>query len=218
MERVDMEDAMNRQTLSRLIVAVALVGGLATPVLAGPPLVCFPFEIGPAASLPWSTGTSHYRGMLPTYDVTRLSSDTIALLTPSTPIVVRMETLRRAALYASANERTARTLLDSLLARAKASPSSEASLAEFDLGYLIETYRQLSPFAPFASALVKDLDGYGMVCRCLDARHGDPAIAFAAALITAGRGAYADHVRMARAGASTDVLLAKNIDHVDSRQ
>jgi hypothetical protein len=209
---------MIRPTLARLTLSGALICALASPALAGPPLVCFPFDIGSSASLPWNTTTTSYRGMLPTYDVTRLSADTIALLTPATPVIVRMETLRRAALYASANERTARTLLDSLVARAKASTSTQVTLAEFDLGYLIETYRQLAPIAPLAANIVKDLDGYGMVTRSLDSRHGDPAIAFAAALITSGRGAYTDHVRMARAGASTDVLLAKNIEHVGSRQ
>jgi hypothetical protein len=208
---------MIRHTLARLTLCGALIAGLASPALAGPPLVCFPFEIGTAASLPWNTSTTSYRGMLPTYDVSRLSADTIALLTPSTPIVVRMETLRRAALYASANEGTARTLLDRLLARAKASTSNEASLAEFDLGYLIETYRQLSPLAPFTGAIVTDLDGYGMVSRSLNARHGDPAIAFAAALIAVdGKSvAHAEHVRMAKAGAPADMLLARNIDHVE---
>jgi hypothetical protein len=209
---------MIRHTLARLIFCGALVAGLASPALAGPPLVCFPFDIGTAASLPWDSSSGGFKGMRSDYDLDRLNRDTIALLTPSTPILVRMETLRRAALYASANQRTARTLLDQLLARAKASTSAGASLAEFDLGYLIETYRQLGPIAPFAGDIVKDLDGYGMVRRSLDARHGDPAIAFAAALITSGRGAYADHVRMARAGAGTDVLLAKNIEHVASRQ
>jgi len=209
---------MIRHTLARLTLCGALIAGLASPALAGPPLVCFPFDIGTATSLPWNSSSGSYKGMRSDYDLERLNRDTIALLTPSTPVLVRMETLRRAALYASANERTARGLLDSLLARAKASTDSKTSLAEFDLGYLIETYRQLEPIAPFAGAIVKDIDGYGMVSRSLDARHGDPAIAFAAALITSGRGKYGDHVRMARAGASTDMLLAKNIDHVGSKQ
>jgi hypothetical protein len=211
------EDDMTRhRALSTLIGAALMVAGLARPALAGPPLVCFPFEIGTAASLPWNTSTTSYRGMLPTYDLTRLSGDTIALLIPSTPVIARMETLRRAALYASANQATARALLNTLLARAKASTTTaDASLAEFDFGYLIETYRQLAPIAPFAATLVKDLDGYGMVRRSLDTRQGDPAMAFAAALITSGdKGLHADHVRMAKAGTSTDMLLARNIDHV----
>jgi hypothetical protein len=211
-----LEDAMIRHALARLTLCGALIAGLASPVLAGPPLVCFPFEIGRAVSLPWNTSTASYRGMLPTYDVTRLSTDTVALLTPSTPILVRMETLRRAALYASADAAVAHGLLDTM--RYRAERLQAEPLASFDAGYLIETYRQIAPIAPDLGKIAGDLDGYSLVIHSLDARHGDPAIAFAAALITSGRGAYADHVRMARAGASTDVLLAKNIDHVASRQ
>ncbi len=156
---------MIRHTLARLTLCGALIAGLASPALAGPPLVCFPFDIGTATSLPWNSSSGSFKGMRSDYDLDRLNRDTIALLTPSTPVLVRMETLRRAALYASANERTARALLDSLLARAKASTSSEASLAEFDLGYLIETYRQLGPFAPFAA---RHREGHRRV------RHGEP--------------------------------------------
>src|SRR6185436_10451411 len=65
---------------------------------AGPPLLCHPFEIGKAASLPW-TGPE-WQGMKATYDINRLVDDTTALLTPQTPVLVRMETLRRAAVYA----------------------------------------------------------------------------------------------------------------------
>ena len=156
---------MIRHTIARLTFCGALIAGLASPALAGPPLVCFPFDIGTATSLPWNSSSGSFKGMRSDYDLDRLNRDTIALLTPSTPVLVRMETLRRAALYASANERTARALLDSLLARAKASTTGEATLAEFDLGYLIETYRQLGPIAPFAAVIVKDLDGV---------RHGEP--------------------------------------------
>ena len=208
---------MIRHTLARLTLSGALIAGLASPALAGPPLVCFPFDIGTATSLPWNSSSGSFRGMLSDYDLDRLNRDTIALLTPSTPVLVRMETLRRAALYASADTRIAHGLLDTLRARAERS-GADSALARFDAGYLIETYRQLAPFTPAMGRIAGDLDGYKLVTESLDARHGDPAIAFAAALITSGHGAYADHVRMARAGASTDMLLAKNIDHVSSRQ
>jgi hypothetical protein len=210
------EDEMTRyRSISRLILAAVVVLGVTRPALAGPPLVCFPFEIGTAASLPWTTG-ANYKGMRPDYDVSRLSADTIALLTPSTPVIVRMETLRRAALYGTTNEQAARALLDALVARAKASNrGSDATLAEFDAGYLIETFRQTAPIASHTAAMVKDLDGYTMVRHSLDARHGDPAVAFAAALITSGgKGDHAEHVRVAKAGANADMLLARNIDHV----
>lgn len=204
---------MTRHRALSVLMGFALVGGVSSPALAGPPLVCFPFEIGTSASLPWNPTAGSYKGMRSDYDVSRLNRDTIALLTPSTPIVVRMETLRRAALYASTDVAVAHGLLDTIRARADHSGASDA-LARFDAGYLIETYKQIAPIAPSLGQMAADLDGYALVTASLEARHGDPAIAFAAALITSGRGAYAEHVRMARAGTSADLLLAKNIDHV----
>src|SRR3954468_707412 len=78
------------------------VAGLAQPAFAGPPLLCHAFDIGAANSLPWTTtaGAAWYEGQAG-YDLQRLSTDTEALLTPSTPVIERMETLRRAAIYAS---------------------------------------------------------------------------------------------------------------------
>lgn len=198
---------------SVLMGCFVVIAGAASPALAGPPLVCFPFEIGGATSLPWNASSSGYQGMRADYDLTRLNRDTIALLTPSTPVIVRMETLRRAALYASADAAIAHGLLDTIRARADHSNASDA-LARFDAGYLIETYKQIAPIAPALGRMAADLDGYKLVTASLDARHGDPAVAFAAALIASGHGAYADHVRMARAGTGSDLLLAKNIDHV----
>ncbi len=64
------------------------------------------FDIGTASSLPWNVGPD-WKGMLDTYDRSHLTTDTLALLTETTPIVVRMETLRRAALYATTDKRAA---------------------------------------------------------------------------------------------------------------
>jgi hypothetical protein len=191
---------------------------VATPALAGPPLVCFPFDIGTQTSLPWN-GTGGWEGSRPDYDTSRLTGDTIALLTPQTPIIVRMETLRRAAIYATKDARAARGLLDALLARAKSASgtgSAEAALAEFDAGYLIATYRQTTFRSSTTGDLVANLDGYKLVQHALAARNGDPAIAFAAAIMSMGPRTpdYAAHVKQARAGASADLLLARNIDHL----
>ena len=38
---------------TRPLLVLALVAFVASPALAGPPLLCFPFNIGPATSLPW---------------------------------------------------------------------------------------------------------------------------------------------------------------------
>jgi NADPH-dependent 2,4-dienoyl-CoA reductase/sulfur reductase-like enzyme len=201
-----------RRTLQVSVAAVAIIG-LAGPALAGPPLVCFPFDIGTAASLPWNTESGSFKGMRPDYDRSRLNGDTLALLTPSTPIVVRMETLRRAALYAAGDATLGHGLLG--LLRARAAHHAADALARFDAGYLIETYRQMAPLAPEMARMVADVDGYAMVIQSLEARQGDPAMAFAAALMTlGGKPLHEAHVRAARAGAATDVLLARNLDHV----
>jgi len=55
------------------------------PAFAGPPLVCFPFDIGHARSLPIvSTG---YGAIDPVYDASRLTADTLDLLDPRSPVV-----------------------------------------------------------------------------------------------------------------------------------
>ena len=130
-----------------------------------------------------------------------------------------METLRRAAIYATKDPQAARALLDALVARAKAASRGgppETALAEFDAGYLIETYRQATFASSPTPALVAHLDGYTLVTHAMAARNGDPAIALAAALMTVGprKADYQGHVTRARAGAAADRLLARNMDHL----
>lgn len=202
---------------TRPLLALALVAFVASPALAGPPLLCFPFEIGPATSLPWDKDNNQWKGMRTDYDVSHLTTDTVALLTPTTPIVVRMETLRRAALYATKDDKVAHGLVDTLVVRAKKSANAapaEAALAEFDAGYLIETLKQTTYFAPSTASIVETKDGYAMVQHSLTLRNNDPSIAFAAALMTWGKADHNAHVQRAKAGATADMLLAKNIDHV----
>ena len=203
---------------TRPLLVLALVAFVASPALAGPPLLCFPFNIGPATSLPWENDNNQWKGMRTDYDVSHLTADTVALLTPTTPIVVRMETLRRAALYATKDDQVAHGLVDTLVFRAKKSANAapaEAALAEFDAGYLIETLKQTTYFAPSTASIVETKDGYAMVQHSLTLRNNDPSIAFAAALMTWGKADHNAHVQRAKAGATADMLLAKNIDHVN---
>jgi hypothetical protein len=206
---------MRNLPIVRTLVPVAFVLTTALPVLAGPPLVCFPFDIGTAASLPWDAQGHAWKGMRADYDVTNLTKETVRLLAPATPVIVRMETLRRAALYATKNQHVAGALLETLLNRAKTAP--EDPLATFDAGYLAETYKQLQPIAPFTAALAASVDGYALVNKSLTARPRDPALEFAAAVITMDgrRGAYDEHVRIARAGAAGDQLLARNVGQLE---
>lgn len=203
---------------SPLVVAFAFaLVALASPAFAGPPLLCHPFDIGSAPSLPWGTGGGWLLER-PDYDLTHLTADTTALLTPAQPVVVRMETLRRAAIYASRDRSVAADLLSRFTARTR----SGDALAWFDAAYLTETLRQIGSLGPSGSfgehsaqiaALVKDVDGPGMLAKALLLQPDDPAFEFAAALVNAGkdRALYLEHARLAQAGAARDALVARNI-------
>jgi hypothetical protein len=156
---------------------------IARPALAGPPLLCFPFDIGMARTLPM--GTSGWKATDPTYNVAHLVDDTLALLTPQTPVLVRMETLRRATIYASTNPTTATALLNALQARA-AVPDAHAALAVFDFGYLVETYREAKPIFTSLVAAIDGIDGYQLVLKA-QAMQRDDTMARAATLIVGGQ-------------------------------
>jgi len=134
----------------------------AGPVLAGPPLLCHPFDIGAARSLPMGSGG--WRATDPAYNISHLVDDTLALLTPQTPILVRMETIRRATIYASANTAVAEALLNALQQRA-AIPTPDVPLALFDFGYLVETYREGTFMFSAPVAAIDRIDGYQIVLK-----------------------------------------------------
>jgi hypothetical protein len=113
----------------------------AMAAMAGPPLICHPIDIGAAKSLPWKTGTM-WNGADPHYDSNELVTDTLSILTPKAPLELRMETLRRAAIYSGKNELASAKLTARLVARI-ADGSTEAN-AWFDAGYFVECLRQLS--------------------------------------------------------------------------
>ena len=209
-------------------IAVLAVLALALPAIAGPPLLCHPFDIGSAKSLPWDGTRAFWQGRAD-YRLENLVADTEALLTPSTPVIVRMETLRRAALYASADGEVAHRLYAKLGERLRASQKPGGrpdDLALFDFGYLTETYRQIAELdrgmsefrgrGPALREAIGSADGYSMIKKTLGQPSTDPAMEFAAALMTGRRddGAYRAHAERARAGASRDALLARNIGHL----
>ncbi len=202
-----------------LTLAAALLVPLAA--FAGPPLICHPFNIGDAKSLPFQG--PNWSQVSPSYDTSRLVDDTLALLTPETPVIVRMETLRRASLYARTNPQLAQTLLDRMKARASGMKDDRrdrtAQLAWFDLGYLAETYKQEAAanhygeaFWKFAQAAPKDIDGYALIQRAIE-RGGGADMEFAAALVTASNRDrnYNQHLQNAISGAKPGSLLAANL-------
>jgi hypothetical protein len=162
-----------------LATAAAAFMLIARPALAGPPLLCFPFDIGAAKSLPMGTGNWH--AIDRSYDLSRLVGDTLALLTPETPTLVRMETIRRATIYAADHPDLAGTLLTKLRDRAKM-PTATAGAAVFDFGYLVETYRQAEPIYKHRIADISGIDGYALVMKARILQ-GDAAMDRAAGLI-----------------------------------
>lgn len=116
-----------------------------TTAFAGPPMICHPVQIGVAKSLPWKT-VDGWNGTDPAYNLASLSSDTLAILSPSAPINLRMETMRRAAIYTAKNQTLAAQLTAHLLARvADAEASGNATpVLWFDAGFFAETLRQAS--------------------------------------------------------------------------
>jgi hypothetical protein len=202
----------------------AIAGALlviAAPAVAGPPLICHSIDIGTAQSLPWASAGWNLSGQ-ETYDVSHLVQDTLAFLGPSTSVLVRMETLRRATLYAQQRTAVAKELLLRLEARTRENPKD--ALAAFDFGYLVECYRQaswlhqhtdwLKAAGDTASAnLAMKIDGYDWVRKAIALRGTDPQMEFAAALMTTegARQEHDRHVQNAMAGAKADPLLARNL-------
>ncbi|MGO9088605.1 MAG: hypothetical protein ACLQBK_25650 [Candidatus Sulfotelmatobacter sp.] len=203
---------MNSHSLSRLAISVvAVLLGFTTAAFAGPPLICHPIQIGQAKSLP-SVDLNYQKGSR-TYDVKNLTRDTLAILDSNTPVLVHMETLRRATIFARQDPRVAKELLTRLHGRAAdAGAGNLGALAWFDAGYLAETYKQwMGNDEPNPA---KGLDGYSWVKKAISMRGSDPEMEYAAALITTlsdPEREHNDHLEKAMAGAKADPLLAQNL-------
>jgi hypothetical protein len=211
------------------IAAVSLLLGLtfdARPLEAGrATALIFPFDIADAPSLPWSGGACCGR---PDYDVTRLVSDTEALLIPTTPIVVRLETLRRAVIYASSDRRLAAELLTRFTQRMRpeARGATPAAIVVLDAAFVIEAIRQIEehPDSPFTQqsrqvrGLVRGSDGYALLRAAVPNRSNDPEFEFAAALIAGatdvGQTEFVNRASTAEAWTNRDPLLARNVQRI----
>ena len=201
------------------IVLVAAALCFANVAQAGPPLICHTIEIGRAKSLPWIGHNWNLSGG-ENYDTKNLVPDTLDILAPDIPVLVRMETLRRATLYARKDPHAAKELLARLHARATSAESSGHSdaLAWFDVGYLAETYKQWigqswMRVSQDEQNPAAGVDGYALVKKAIGLRGSDPQMEFAAALITLSgpQEEHRQHARKATAGAKTDPLLAQNL-------
>jgi hypothetical protein len=202
---------LTRASLIGSIVAATLA--IAAPVFAGPPLLCFPFETGGAKTLPMKG--DDWKSVDPKYDVSHLTADTLALLTPATPVVARMETIRRATIYASAHSQQATELLAALQERAAAKTATAGS-AVFDFGYLVETYKEATYMFSSPVKGLSGIDGYQLVLKAA-ALQNDPAMEFGAAVIAQGstdaalRAEYRGHLDKAIAAAKSDAALNASV-------
>jgi hypothetical protein len=212
---------MRRSSLSLVAVTTAMLLGTAAPAVAGPPLICHPFQTGGTASLPWGTGPG-WNTPDSNYDVRRLPADVTRLLAAEKAVIPRMETLRRATIYAARDPRVAYELLAHVLGRAlgAAAVGKPDDLAWFDAGYLVESYKQATHIYRWdmldagarAGWTLRDqlqgLDGYAWVRRALELSNGNPDMEFAATLMKSG--AISDqHRRNAAARARPGSLLAR---------
>lgn len=191
--------------------ALALVVFFAAPALAGPPLICHPFDTESGSLLAWGNGPG-WNTPDPSYDIRRLVADTTAVLAPATPVLTRMENLRRAAIYSMRDPVIAEQLLKALMARALRTTTDAG--AWFDAGYLIEAHRQGTHLRRRSAswAAVDEtirVDGYGFVKKAMAMGGPNAAMEFAASLMTEGPAAAAHRARAATAGPGS--LVVRNL-------
>lgn len=208
---------------NRSLIAVALVLSLAAVAEAGPPLICHPFDTGTAQLLPWSQGQG-WNTPDKSYDVQKLTADTMRLLTADAPVLARMENIRRATIYAASDRKVASELMAAILGRAQSAEGARDPLAQFDAGYLVETYRQATHVYKWDMLSTADrskwalrtepngVDGYALVTKAISMTGASPEMEFAASLMKDGS-VSAEHRRKAMAGAKSGSLLAKNLAH-----
>ena len=186
---------------------------------AGPPLLCHPFEIGGAKSLPWDK-SENWNSPQAGYDIANVVPETMSLLSSETGVIIRMETLRRAAIYSVKDQRIAFELLSRLMARALDAEANEKpeALAWFDAGYLVETYKQAKWTHEKQSSwlskqnLIEGMNGYAWVLKGIQLGGDAPAMEFAASLMKEGSFPN-EHFRRAVAAATDGSLLARNLVH-----
>ena len=184
---------------------------VAQTLLAGPPMICHPHVTGDEPSLPWGADKNVWSLIDPKYDTANLAADTLKLLHSGQSMLARMETLRRAAVYAWKDAAAGLALGNRLTARAldsevKGHPNG---LALFDAGYFVESMKQLghrTRVDSFAS-----IDGYEWTKRSVPGLQDKLAAEYALGLMQAAGGWPNEHIRRAVAGAQEGSLLAQNL-------
>lgn len=179
--------------------------------LAGPPMICHTYSIGSDTSLPWGTDKESWNNPDPKYDTRNLASDTLRLLDSGKPLLTRMETLRRAAVYTMKDKAAGMELGNRLLARALAGEvkGQNNSIALFDAGYFVESMKQVAHMSPSTS--FKGIDGYDWAKRSVPGLQDKLTAEYALGLMQAEAMWPNEHIRRAAMGAEEGSLLAQNV-------
>ena len=218
---------MTRKPSHFIAIAATLLFWFSANAWAGPPLLCHPFNTSGAPSLPWGKGWNQPDAH---FDRSQLGARTLQLLNADAPIIARMETLRRAAIYASGDGNALTDLSARLEARIAAAATPQARmLALFDAGYFDETLEDLVRLQGYDMPGVGRVDavtlrrvaaaqdGNARINQALALRPDNAALHFAAALVASADERSADqkrHAQRARAGSAQDRLLAQNLGQI----
>jgi len=185
-------------------------------------LVCHPIQIGDAKSLPFGADAFDIdKG----YNAKHLVGDTLKLLKTEESTLVRMETLRRATVYARSDKAAATELLAKLAWKAldaeagagEKSAGDGRAAAWFDAGFFAACLGQMNVDLDWNAGVADGVIGYAWIKEALRVSDGNPEMEFAAALAThpgmrdSKRDLFEQHIRLAAAGADSDPLLAKNL-------
>jgi hypothetical protein len=210
--------------ITAALVSLPLMTSKAPKTALGTPLLCQEFSIGDARSLAWGHDNAGLRG----YDRSRLVADVEEILKTEPDLIVRLETLRRAALYTRGDRALAWELLGriGLGVLEQAAISSKEAIAWFDVGYLAAALEQMGTDLGFRAGVAENQEGYAYMLRALERAREERSdqvatIEFVAALLvhpsmrpspTAQDVArFERHFDAARAGAAPGSLLAQNL-------
>ncbi|MGE3106764.1 MAG: hypothetical protein AB7G11_13115 [Phycisphaerales bacterium] len=191
--------------------SAALLSGALPASLPGPPMICQPFDIGNSSSI---GDVSMNR-----YDSKKLIADTLEVLSPKAPTLVRMETLRRATVAVASDPAMAKELTLRLTSRVLDADASGKSSAQawFDAGYLAASLSEMGVNLGYKPGLDNGCEGYAWLKKAAALNDKDAGIEFACALAThpamhkGTHETYRSHLARAASLASGDALANKNI-------
>ncbi|MCB9845504.1 MAG: hypothetical protein H6811_05930 [Phycisphaeraceae bacterium] len=200
--------------------ACAIVMACAGAAHAGPPAICVPFECADETAIPMGEGTYETaRG----FSQQRAINTAFETLYASKDVLTHMETIRRLAIYLRGSEPAAQRVIAQLLERAAEAeaddePDVDRGMAWFDAGYFSGALSHAGVDLGWKAGSSQGVRGLAWLERAAEAREGDPAVHFAAAILAhpamrqSKRDLYEQHMRAALEGAAPGSLLRRNIE------